>query len=230
MALRTVLIALVGMLAIVVAFYAVRGKTLAYENQAYGTRLTNLAVNGRFTGNRLEIDELTATAGDGSLSASGFISLAASDGYPMNLTATLDNARLARSDNIGARATGTLTLEKRAGQTALLSGDLQLPESRYRIVREGAAQVPALTGVRRKPPAGRPRVSGDGIAAVGGSLFDLIRLFHPNFSDDPAIQVLDDFSVPLQSNCTWRNHSTVNHSCRGPTPQPAKDQKNNQIP
>jgi translocation and assembly module TamB len=154
----------------------VRGKTLTYENQAYGTRLTNLAVNGRFTGNRLEIDELTATAGEGSLSASGFISLAASDGYPMNLAATLDNARLARSDNIGARATGTLTLEKRAGQTALLSGDLQLPESRYRIVREGAAQVPALTGVRRKPPAGRPRVSGDGIAAVGGSLFDLIRL------------------------------------------------------
>ena len=46
----------------------------------------------------------------------------------------------------------------------LLSGSLRLPETRYRIVREGAAQVPVLTGVRRKPAAGRPRVTGDGMA------------------------------------------------------------------
>src|SRR3546814_924889 len=94
----------------------------------------------------------------------------------MNISAKLDNARLARSDHIGARATGTLRLEKVAGQTALLSGDLRLPETRYRIVREGAAEVPVLRGVRRKPPAGRPRISGDGFAAVRGSLFDLLRL------------------------------------------------------
>jgi translocation and assembly module TamB len=154
----------------------VRGKDMVYENQTYGTRLTNMMVNGRFTGNRLEVDELTANAGDGTVQAKGYISLAAADGYPMNIAATLDNARLARSDNIAARATGNLTLEKVAGQTALLSGSLRLPETRYRIVREGAASVPVLTGVRRKAPTGRPRISGDGLEAVGGSLFDLIRL------------------------------------------------------
>ncbi|ALJ14288.1 translocation/assembly module TamB domain-containing protein [Sphingopyxis macrogoltabida] len=154
----------------------VRGKDMVYENQTFGTRLTNIAVNGRFTGNRLEIEQLTATAGDGSIQAKGYISLASADGYPMNISATLDNARLARSENIAARATGTLTLEKVAGQTALLSGDLRLPETRYKIVLEGAAKVPVLTGVRRKPPTGRRRVTGDGLAAVGGSLFDLIRL------------------------------------------------------
>ncbi|UKK85236.1 translocation/assembly module TamB domain-containing protein [Sphingopyxis sp. BSN-002] len=154
----------------------VRGNGMAYENQAYGTRLTNMVVNGRFTGNRLEIDDLTATAGDGMVKAKGFVSLSEADGYPMNISATLDNARLAKSENIAARATGTLTLEKVAGQTALLSGDLRLPETRYRIVREGAASVPVLTGVRRKPPTGRRRISGDGLEAVGGSLFDLIRL------------------------------------------------------
>ncbi|MBL9066172.1 MAG: translocation/assembly module TamB domain-containing protein [Sphingopyxis sp.] len=154
----------------------VRGKDMVYENQTYGTRLTKMVVNGRFTGNRLEIDQLTATAGDGSVQAKGYISLAQADGYPMNIAMTLDNARLARSENIAARATGNLTLEKVAGQTALLSGSLRLPETRYRIIREGAAQVPVLTGVRRKPPAGRSRISGDGLAAVGGSLFDLIRL------------------------------------------------------
>lgn len=154
----------------------VRGKDMTYENQAYGTRLTNMVVNGRFTGNRLEIDQLKAAAGNGSVEAKGYIGLAADEGYPMNIAATLDNARLARSDNIAARATGNLTLEKVAGQAALLSGNLRLPLTRYRIVRQGAAIVPVLTGVRRKPPAGRPRISGDGLAAVGSSLFDRIRL------------------------------------------------------
>ncbi|OHD07541.1 translocation/assembly module TamB domain-containing protein [Sphingopyxis sp. RIFCSPHIGHO2_12_FULL_65_19] len=166
----------------------VRGKDMVYENQTYGTRLTNMAVAGRFTGNRLEVDQLSAKAGDGTVQAKGYISLAAADGYPMNIAATLDNARLARSENIAARATGNLTLEKVAGQTALLSGSLRLPETRYKIVREGAAQVPVLTGVRRKAPAGRPRVSGDGLAAVGGSLFDLIRL-------DIALKAPDEIYV-----------------------------------
>ena len=154
----------------------VRGKDMVYENQTYGTRLTGMVLDGRFAGNRLEIDRLTATAGDGKIEAKGFVSLSQAGGYPMNIAATLDNARLARSDNIAARATGNLTLEKVAGQTALLSGDLRLPETRYRYVREGAVSVPALSGVRRKPPAGRTRVSGDGLAAVGSSLFDRIRL------------------------------------------------------
>ena len=166
----------------------VRGKDMTYENQTYGTKLTNIVVGGRFTGNRLEIEQLTAKAGDGTLEGKGFISLASADGYPMNIQATLDNARLARSENIAARATGNLTLEKVAGQTALLSGSLRLPETRYRIVREGAAQVPVLTGVRRKPPAGRQRISGDGLAAVGGSLFDLIRL-------DIALKAPDEIYV-----------------------------------
>ncbi|MCA0207478.1 MAG: translocation/assembly module TamB domain-containing protein [Proteobacteria bacterium] len=166
----------------------VRGKDMVYENQTYGTRLTNMVVAGRFTGNRLEIEHLTAKAGDGTVQAKGFISLASADGYPMNISATLDNARLAKSENIAARATGNLTLEKVAGQTALLSGSLRLPETRYKIVREGAAQVPVLTGVRRKPPAGRPRVAGDGLAAVGGSLFDLIRL-------DIALKAPDEIYV-----------------------------------
>src|SRR3546814_6425878 len=92
---------------------------MTYENQIYGTKLTNIVVNGRFTGNRLEIEQLTAKAGDGTVQAKGFVSLASADGYPMNIAATLDNARLARSENIAARATGNLTPEKVAGQSAL---------------------------------------------------------------------------------------------------------------
>src|SRR3546814_2877278 len=85
---------------------------MTYENQIYGTKLTNIVVNGRFTGNRLEIEQLTAKAGDGTVQAKGFVSLASADGYPMNIAATLDNARLARSENIAARETGNLTPEQ----------------------------------------------------------------------------------------------------------------------
>ena len=49
----------------------VRGNALTYENLTYGTRLTNMVVNGRFSGDRLEIEQMTATAGDGTVTASG---------------------------------------------------------------------------------------------------------------------------------------------------------------
>src|SRR3546814_16531848 len=87
----------------------------------------------------------------------------------MNIAATLDNARRARSENIAARATGNLTHEKVAGQTAFLAGSLRLPETRYRIVREGEAQVAGMTGGRRTQHAGRHAVSRAGRVAGGGS-------------------------------------------------------------
>jgi translocation and assembly module TamB len=154
----------------------IHGKDMVYENQAFGTRLTGMTINGRFNGDRLLIENMTAKAGDGSIEANGFISFAAAQGYPMNISARLQKARLARSDNLGAEATGDLQLLKSAGETAILSGDLRIPEARYKYVREGAASVPSLTGVRRKPALGRPRVTGDRLKDVGGGLFDLIRL------------------------------------------------------
>lgn len=154
----------------------VHGKDMSYENQLYGTKLTDMNVTGRFNGDRLLIEQMTAKAGAGTVEARGYISFASAQGYPMSITAKLDNAQLARSDNLGARATGDLELVKQAGQTAILTGDLRIPEVRYKYVREGAAAVPALTGVRRKPAPGRARVTGERLADMGGSLFDLIRL------------------------------------------------------
>ncbi|RZV33634.1 MAG: hypothetical protein EX262_06555 [Sphingomonadaceae bacterium] len=154
----------------------VRANKLIYENQTYGTRLTNMALAGRFSGNRLEIERLTATAGEGSVDASGFISLSAENGYPMNLAIALDNARLARSEALSTTANGNLRLTKTAGQTALLSGQLNLPETRYEIIRQGAAEVPELTGVRFKPPRGPQRITGDEPAVHQPGLFELLRL------------------------------------------------------
>lgn len=154
----------------------VRGENLTYDNQTYGTRLTNLGINGRLNGDRLELSRLDARAGAGKISGQGYLSLAAESGYPMDLAFELDNARLARSDALSTAATGQLRLRKNAAETALLSGRLLLPETRYELVRQGASEVPELTGVRFKPPRGIPRVTGNEPAPPAGSLFRSLRL------------------------------------------------------
>lgn len=139
----------------------VRGKGLEYSNLTYGTRLTDLSISGRFSGERLEIQQLSAQAGDGTVTGSGYVSLAAASGYPANFDLRLNGAQLATSDDLRVTASGNLQLVKAPNQQPVLTGTIRLPTTRYRIVRQGAAQVPTLTGVRFKPPRGRQRVTGD---------------------------------------------------------------------
>ncbi|MEM7701961.1 MAG: translocation/assembly module TamB domain-containing protein [Pseudomonadota bacterium] len=128
----------------------VRAKDLTYENQTYGTQLTGLNARGRFNGDELLIERFEANAGNGRVSAQGTIGLAADQGFPMEIAITLDKAQLARSDALGARATGDLTITKVAGARALLAGTLTLPETRYKLSYVGATEVPELSGVRFK--------------------------------------------------------------------------------
>ncbi len=154
----------------------IRANNLTYENQTYGTRLTRMILRGRFTGDRLEFEQIDAVAGNGTVKGQGFISLAAENGYPMDVQFALDDARLADSDAVSATATGTIAFTKRTGQTALLSGQIRLPETRYEVIRQGAVEIPELTGVRFKPPRGRPRISGDEPAVPQPGLLELVRL------------------------------------------------------
>ncbi|MCF8707411.1 translocation/assembly module TamB domain-containing protein [Rhizorhapis sp. SPR117] len=139
----------------------VRANTLVYENHAYGTRLTNMQVRGSFTGDRLNVEQLTARAGDGTISGSGFVSLSSDQGFPVQLALDLDHARLANSTDIAAVASGKISVINNPGQPATISGRISLPETRYKIVREGSAKVATLTGIRRKPAIGRARITGD---------------------------------------------------------------------
>ena len=154
----------------------VRGNGLTYENLTYGTRLSGMQLAGRFSGSRFELERLQARAGDGAVSAAGFVSLSAQAGYPMNLAVTLDRAELADSESIAASATGALRLTKAAGQNALIAGQLRLPETRYAFIRSGAAEVPELTGVRFKPPRGPQRITGDEPAVASPGLFEMVGL------------------------------------------------------
>jgi translocation and assembly module TamB len=137
----------------------IRANALGYVNETYGTRIRNIRLSGRFTNDRLEIGEFTGQAGEGTITGRGSIGLSAAAGYPIDVRATLDHARLARSDALGATATGTIQLTNSKAGGATISGDLRLPEVRYQIVRQGAAEVAVLEGVRRKgspPPSTEP--------------------------------------------------------------------------
>ncbi len=133
----------------------VRASNLTYENETYGTRLTNMRLNGRFTNDRFELTEVNARAGEGTVTATGSVGLAADSGFPIDVRATLANARLARSNALGATATGTIRVTNSAAEGGLIQGDLLIPEARYEIIRQGAAEVPELTGVRRKSDVAR---------------------------------------------------------------------------
>lgn len=138
----------------------IRANALGYVNETYGTRIRNIRLAGQFTNDRLEIGQFTGQAGEGTISGTGTIGLSAAAGYPVDLRATLDRARLARSDALGATASGTLRLTNSRADGALIQGDLRLPEVRYEIVRQGAAEVAVLEGVRRKgapPPSTEPQ-------------------------------------------------------------------------
>lgn len=139
----------------------VRANNLVYENNSYGTRLTNMRVRGTFANDRLEVTELTARAGDGTISGQGFVSLSSAKGYPLQLALDLDNATLASGHDLAASATGEIQLVNNATSPPTIRGRIRLPETRYRIVQEGSTKVATLTGVRRKPALGRKKITGE---------------------------------------------------------------------
>lgn len=131
----------------------IRADALAYENETFGTRVTNMRLDGRFTNDRLELRDFSGRAGEGTVKASGTISLAAASGFPMDVKVQLDRARLARSESLGTVVSGNLAITNSPANGALIAGDLRLPELRYRIIRQGGAQIRELQGVRRKDEA-----------------------------------------------------------------------------
>lgn len=128
----------------------VRANALTYENETFGTRVTQMRLDGRFTNDRLELRDFSGRAGDGTVQASGTVGLAADSGYPMDIRVKLDRARLARSEAITSVVSGTLNITNDAANGGLIKGDLSLPETRYRVAWQGGTDIRQLTGVRRK--------------------------------------------------------------------------------
>ncbi|WP_243445951.1 translocation/assembly module TamB domain-containing protein [Polymorphobacter fuscus] len=127
----------------------IRASALRYTNQAYGTVIRDIALTGNFTQSQLQIASLTGRAGDGTISANGTLGLDAASGFPASVNVRFDRAQLARSDALGAQATGELAITN-GRNGALITGTVTIPEARYEIIRQGDSAVPQLTGVRRK--------------------------------------------------------------------------------
>lgn len=127
----------------------IRGSNLVYENETWGTRLSQMKIEGAFDSDSLDITEMEAVAGNGRVTANGSIGLSADQGFPIDITARFRNARLARSSALGATATGQLRITNGL-DGGLIEGRIIIPEARYQIIRQGAAEVPELTGVYRK--------------------------------------------------------------------------------
>ncbi|MET0249920.1 MAG: translocation/assembly module TamB domain-containing protein [Sphingobium sp.] len=153
-----------------------RANALTYENETFGTRVTQMRLDGRFTNDRLELRDFSGRAGDGTVQASGTVGLAADSGFPMDIAIKLDRARLARSEQITSVATGTINITNSAAAGGLIKGDLSLPETRYMIAFQGGADIRQLQGVRRKGE-GRDvldqRLAGRQAAAAPPSLWKL---------------------------------------------------------
>ncbi|WP_176597420.1 MULTISPECIES: translocation/assembly module TamB domain-containing protein [Sphingobium] len=128
----------------------VRANALTYENETFGTRVTQMRLDGRFTNDRLDLRDFSGRAGDGTVQASGTVGLAAERGYPMDIAVKLDRARLARSEAITSVVSGTLAITNSPANGGLIRGDLSLPETRYRVAWQGGTDIRQLTGVRRK--------------------------------------------------------------------------------
>lgn len=157
----------------------IRADNLTYDNETYGTRLSRMQLAGRFNNERFEITTLNAKAGNGTVQATGSIGLAAESGFPVDLRATLDNAQLAKSDAISATTSGTIHLTN-GPAGGLIQGELQIPEARYEIIRQGQAEVSELTGVRRKSDI-RPGRPTDRVKPAPTGLFKLdLHVTAPN--------------------------------------------------
>ena len=106
----------------------VRATSLVYENSTYGTKLTQMKLRGTFTNDQLNVEEMTAKAGKGTVSGSGFVSLSSDKGFPVQLKLDLQNARVANNNDLAASATGTLNIVNGPGQKPTISGTCNCPK------------------------------------------------------------------------------------------------------
>ena len=151
----------------------IRADSLTYDNETYGTRLSQMKIAGRFTNDRLEITQLSARAGEGTVQAQGSVGFSSAEGFPLDIRATLNNARLAKSDALGATATGTIAITNSKAAGGLIKGDIRIPNARYEIIRQGQAEVLELTGVRRKSDMVKAAAQTTPAPSVGAFKLDL---------------------------------------------------------
>lgn len=133
----------------------VRGRGLAYRNLGFGTRLTNLDIEGTFDGPRLVLSRISADANGGTIRGEGSLRLEAEGAGAVDLALRLERARLADSPTVRLVASGPLALRGSLNR-ATLAGALEIVEGRIQLGQNQATAAAAVP-VRRRgegaPPA-----------------------------------------------------------------------------
>lgn len=123
---------------------SLRSEGARLESAVTGTIVTGIRATGRFGGSRLVLDSFSgATRDGGTISGRGAFDLALANGLGMNLQMTTQDALILNRDDIGATITGPLSITS-DGRSGLISGDVQLDRSRFRLGRAAAAEIPRL--------------------------------------------------------------------------------------
>lgn len=115
------------------------------ESATTGTVLTNVQASGVFQGSKLQIGQFAADAGKGGrVTGTGQFDFSAEAGIGLDLSLQASHAVLINRDDIGATVSGPLRLRS-GGSGGLISGDVTLDRSRYRLGQATAASaVPPL--------------------------------------------------------------------------------------
>lgn len=123
----------------------VRAKGARIESARSGTVLTNILGDGQFNGSKLSFANFTADAGKGGrVTGSGSFDFAAVKGFGIDLKLNVDKAVMINRDDIGATISGPLSIRS-DGEGGVISGDVRLDGSRYRLgAAVQAAAVPKI--------------------------------------------------------------------------------------
>jgi translocation and assembly module TamB len=113
------------------------------ESIASGLVLTEVEARGQFNGSRFLIDALSGKSGkDGRVTGTGQVEFAG-DARGIDVTLQAERAPLLDRDDIAATITGPIRI-KSDGTSGVISGDVRMDRSFFRLGQTSAAQVPKL--------------------------------------------------------------------------------------
>ena len=139
----------------------VRGQGLRFADPSSGAVIDHMDLAGAFSGSRLDLNHLTARAGQGTIEASGFADVSQASGFPLDLKVKLARARLASNPGGGATVSGTLEMTHDKVKGALVVGVLTLDQANYALGGASAEDVVELSGVRWLNAPAREAVADD---------------------------------------------------------------------
>ena len=115
------------------------------ESAATGFVLTGIKASGQFGGSKLVIDNFSGTAGPGTVTGHGSFDFTTGQHLGMNLALQANEAVLLARDDLAATATGPVTFTSDGRGGGVISGDLDLIRSAYRLGKATAsAAIPRL--------------------------------------------------------------------------------------